>query len=153
MANRSYPTQIDVAQLSLYAFWVFFAGLICYLRIEDRREGYPAGASAEWRACRHAASAQRPNAEVFTLRDGGTTVAGREERDLTAAADADRQVAGAPLVPPGNPMADGVGPAAYAIRADVPDLTPRPQAGSSRSASPPTSSSRTRIPTRSAGQC
>jgi Photosynthetic reaction centre, H-chain N-terminal region len=32
---------IDVAQVTLYAFWVFFAGLIIYLRTEDKREGYP----------------------------------------------------------------------------------------------------------------
>lgn len=32
---------IDVAQVVLYAFWVFFAGLIWYIRKEDRREGYP----------------------------------------------------------------------------------------------------------------
>ena len=32
---------IDVAQVVLYAFWVFFAGLIFYLRREDKREGYP----------------------------------------------------------------------------------------------------------------
>ena len=32
---------IDFAQLSLYAFWLFFAGLIYYLRKEDKREGYP----------------------------------------------------------------------------------------------------------------
>ncbi len=32
---------LDVAQLVLYAFWFFFAGLIFYLRREDRREGYP----------------------------------------------------------------------------------------------------------------
>lgn len=30
---------------------------------------------------------------------------------------------GSPLIPTGNPMVDGVGPAAYANRADVPDLT------------------------------
>lgn len=30
---------------------------------------------------------------------------------------------GAPLEPTGNPMLDGVGPASYAMRADVPDLT------------------------------
>ena len=30
---------------------------------------------------------------------------------------------GAPLVPTGNPMLDGIGPGAYARRADVPDLT------------------------------
>ena len=32
---------IDIAQLVLYAFWIFFAGLIIYLRREDKREGYP----------------------------------------------------------------------------------------------------------------
>ena len=32
---------LDVAQIVLYAFFVFFAGLIFYLRREDRREGYP----------------------------------------------------------------------------------------------------------------
>lgn len=32
---------VDFAQLSLYAFWLFFAGLIYYLRKEDKREGYP----------------------------------------------------------------------------------------------------------------
>ncbi len=30
---------------------------------------------------------------------------------------------GSPIVPTGNPMVDGVGPAAWANRADVPDLT------------------------------
>lgn len=32
---------IDLAQLVLYAFWVFFFGLIVWLRKEDKREGYP----------------------------------------------------------------------------------------------------------------
>jgi photosynthetic reaction center H subunit len=32
---------IDFAQISLYVFWLFFAGLIYYLRQEDKREGYP----------------------------------------------------------------------------------------------------------------
>lgn len=32
---------IDGAQIALYAFWLFFAGLIIYLRREDKREGYP----------------------------------------------------------------------------------------------------------------
>ena len=34
-------SNIDVAQIVLYAFWIFFAGLIFYIRREDRREGYP----------------------------------------------------------------------------------------------------------------
>jgi len=32
---------VDVAQVVLYAFFLFFAGLVFYLRREDRREGYP----------------------------------------------------------------------------------------------------------------
>ena len=32
---------VDVAQLLLYAFWIFFAGLIYYLARESHREGYP----------------------------------------------------------------------------------------------------------------
>lgn len=33
--------KLDGAQIALYAFWIFFAGLIIYLRREDKREGYP----------------------------------------------------------------------------------------------------------------
>lgn len=32
---------IDGAQIMLYAFWLFFAALVYYLRREDKREGYP----------------------------------------------------------------------------------------------------------------
>ena len=32
---------MDVAQVTLYVFWIFFAALIFYLRREDKREGYP----------------------------------------------------------------------------------------------------------------
>jgi hypothetical protein len=32
---------IDVAQIVLYAFWIFFFSLLVYLRREDKREGYP----------------------------------------------------------------------------------------------------------------
>jgi len=32
---------LDGAQIALYAFWLFFAGLVYYLRREDKREGYP----------------------------------------------------------------------------------------------------------------
>jgi len=29
------------AQIAIYAFWLFFGGLVYYLRREDKREGYP----------------------------------------------------------------------------------------------------------------
>ena len=41
MGTGAITAYIDVAQIALYAFWVFFAGLIYYLHREDKREGYP----------------------------------------------------------------------------------------------------------------
>jgi photosynthetic reaction center H subunit len=32
---------IDIAQVVLYLFWIFFFGLIIYLHREGKREGYP----------------------------------------------------------------------------------------------------------------
>mgnify|MGYP000176878310 CR=1 FL=1 len=32
---------IDLAQIAIWAFWIFFFGLVYYLRREDHREGYP----------------------------------------------------------------------------------------------------------------
>ncbi len=32
---------IDGATIAIYAFWLFFFGLIVYIRREDKREGYP----------------------------------------------------------------------------------------------------------------
>lgn len=37
----SFSSHFDFAQVVLYAFWIFFFGLIYYLRREDKREGYP----------------------------------------------------------------------------------------------------------------
>ena len=34
-------SNIDVTELAMYLFTIFFFGLILYLRREDRREGYP----------------------------------------------------------------------------------------------------------------
>ena len=34
-------SNIDVAQIAIWLFWIFFFGLIYYLRREDHREGYP----------------------------------------------------------------------------------------------------------------
>jgi photosynthetic reaction center H subunit len=36
-----FATNLDVAQIAIWAFWLFFAGLVYYLRREDKREGYP----------------------------------------------------------------------------------------------------------------
>jgi photosynthetic reaction center H subunit len=41
---------IDLAQIMLYVFWIFFAGLIWYLAMENHREGYPMESSSSGRA-------------------------------------------------------------------------------------------------------
>jgi len=114
---------IDVAQVVLYAFWVFFAGLIFYLRREDKREGYPLESDRSGHVVVQGFPAM-PAPKTFLLANGGTQTAPRKEAD-TRKLNAKPVAAwpGAPLEPTGNPMIDGVGPAAYALRANVPDMT------------------------------
>ena len=39
--SQSFFGNFDLAQLALYLFWLFFAGLVIYLQRENMREGYP----------------------------------------------------------------------------------------------------------------
>jgi photosynthetic reaction center H subunit len=56
--------------------------------------------------------------------DGGTRTAPHPEPEpYPLAAEPTAPWPGAPIQPTGDPMVDGVGPAAYAIRPEVPDLT------------------------------
>jgi photosynthetic reaction center H subunit len=114
---------IDVAQVVLYVFWVFFIGLIIYLRREDKREGYPL--VSDRRGGVAVVGFPRPPApKIFRLAHGGTAMApnGKADPPVTNARPT-MPWPGAPLEPTGNPMLDGVGPAAYAQRVDEPDLT------------------------------
>lgn len=124
MPTGAITQHIDVAQVVLYAFWLFFAGLIFYLRREDRREGYP----LEYEATGHIddpGPVWMPKAKVFKKPFGGEVLAPdyarRDTREVKAKPVA--PWAGAPLEPTGDPMLDGVGPASYAIRPDEPELT------------------------------
>jgi photosynthetic reaction center H subunit len=113
---------IDVAQVALYVFWAFFAGLIYYLRSEDKREGYPLVSDRE--RVRVQGFPPIPKPKTFLLAHGGTQTAPREEPvpgDYNAVPLAPWP--GAPMVPTGNPLLAGVGPGASVMRADVPDLT------------------------------
>jgi photosynthetic reaction center H subunit len=112
---------IDVAQIALYGFWIFFAGLIFYLRREDKREGYPLVTE---RPGYFLDGFPRPPApKTFLLPHGGTVTAPRVEQpqpDFDAVPVAGWP--GAPLQPLGNAMLSGTGPAASALRSDTPDL-------------------------------
>ncbi len=114
---------IDVAQITLYAFWVFFAGLIYYLLQENKREGYPLESDRSANV-RVQGWPPMPSAKTYTLRDGTTRTAPTAFVSPQAlAAEPIGNWPGAPLRPTGNPMLDGVGPGSYADRPDVVDTT------------------------------
>lgn len=114
---------IDVAQIALYAFWIFFAGLIVYLRREDKREGYPLESDRSGRV-RVQGFPAMPAPKSFQLANGGTVQAPRSEPDARPImVQPVGSHLGAPSRPTGNAMLDAVGPAAYADRADHPDVT------------------------------
>lgn len=126
MPSGAITGYIDVAQLALYGFWLFFAGLIFYLRREDKREGYPLESDDR------ASNAVRvqgfpfiPTPKTFNMRHGHASIQApsflHDSRELRAKPMA--KWAGAPLQPTGNPMLDGLGPASYANRFDEPELT------------------------------
>ncbi len=114
---------IDVAQLVLYAFWVFFAGLVFYLRREDRREGYPLY-SEQNDVQKPRGFLLIPRPKIFHLFHGSTVEAPAFKTEARTIKIAKTEPwPGAPYAPTGDPMVDAVGPAAYAERADTPDLT------------------------------
>jgi photosynthetic reaction center H subunit len=112
-----------VAELVFYAFVLFFIGLIFYLRREDRREGYPLEDSVTGRVDSAYGPLTASTFKSFKLpfdRGYATTPAqGREPVDIAAKPFA--RFPGAPYVPTGDPLVDGVGPASWVKRADWPD--------------------------------
>jgi photosynthetic reaction center H subunit len=120
----------DIAQLTLYAFWAFFFCLVVYLQREALREGYPLENESDGKPEMTGLFGDLPAPKTWTLPHGrGTVSAPNPVKD--AAEITDRKFAmkatapwsGAPFEPTGDPMVDGIGPAAWAERADVPDLT------------------------------
>ncbi len=115
---------IDFALVSVFLFFAFFLSLIVYLRREDRREGYPLEEDPSGRVRTAGGFLFMATPKTFKLAGGGElTVPNRNRDRRTIAARRSSIAPGSPLVPTGNPMVDGVGPAAYAERAKVPDLT------------------------------
>jgi photosynthetic reaction center H subunit len=114
-------SHIDVAQVTLYAFWIFFAGLILYLRGEDRREGFPLQSDTPpYKRLGHFLGIPKP--KTFLLANGETRTAPREEVSVpVSTAVPIGGWPGAPLHPIGDPMLAAVGPGSYANRPDVPD--------------------------------
>lgn len=111
----------DLALISLYLFWIFFAGLIYYIQRENMREGYP----LENEDGSHANSLLSiPEPKTFKLPHGRGEIKApdfeREKRDLALAPTSGGT--GFPFAPTGDALKDGVGPASWAARRDEPEL-------------------------------
>ena len=108
---------LDVAQIVLYAFWFFFAGLVWYLRREDRREGYPLQSEGVPQFDGYRSFLLLPAPKVFRLASGAEIEAPNFKGD-TRAHDLEKTESwpGAPFQPKGDPMLAGVGPGSYSLR-------------------------------------
>ncbi|MBS0277417.1 MAG: photosynthetic reaction center subunit H [Proteobacteria bacterium] len=114
---------VDFALVSIILFFIFFLGLVLYLRREDRREGYPLEEDGSGRLRTAGGLLFTAPAKTFNLPGGGSFTVPNKNRDRRPIAARRSVTPGSPLIPTGNPMVDGVGPAAYAERAKVPDMT------------------------------
>jgi photosynthetic reaction center H subunit len=114
---------IDVAQIVLYVFWLFFFSLVVYLHRESKREGYPAVADTPGDG-NPAGLWGMPQPKTFLLPHGGSRMAppGAGQDDRKIKAEPTSWAPGSPLEPTGDPLVDGVGPASWAMRSDEPDL-------------------------------
>jgi len=123
MQTGAFTGYFDVAQVVLYIFWIFFAGLIFYLRREDKREGYPLESDRSGGRIRVQGFPSIPPPKAFKLSDGSVVYAPRVENDTRQIlARPTGKALGSPLEPIGNPMLAAVGPGSYALRSNHPDL-------------------------------
>lgn len=125
MQTGAITSYVDVAQLALYAFWLFFAGLIFYLLRENKREGYPLVAAD--RAGVSPVIVQGwpeiPAQKAFPMPDGTNLMIPKpEHREPLTRFRRAGKFQGAPIEPTGEKLTAGIGPGAWANRHDVPDL-------------------------------
>jgi len=113
---------IDLAQILLYVFWIFFAGLIWYLVLEGHREGYPMESGSSGRAVIKGFPIPEP--KTFLLEGGRrVTVPDLTRKEPAYNAVASHPSSGSPIEPTGDAMTAAVGAGAYSNREDVPERT------------------------------
>jgi len=116
---------LDVAQMVLYGFWLFFALLLVYLFAENRREGYPLEDDVTGAYSNDNLFLPKPRTYILPHGHGVRLFPDPLNRDTRPVAATRTSVnPGSSLVPTGDPMVDGVGPGAWAERPDYPDADP-----------------------------
>ena len=113
---------LDLAQIILYMFWLFFAGIIFYLVLENHREGYPMESEGPPGSA-PVTGWPIPAPKIYKLANGKeVTVPELDRPEPPVNTRRDGLSYGNPYIPTGDLMTSGVGAGAYAMRADVPDL-------------------------------
>ena len=116
--------QVDLASVALWLFWIFFALLIFYIQRENMREGYPLE-DDDGNLSANQGLFPVPDDKTFKLPHGRgelTLPSGQRPDRTDLALEKTAAGNGFPFVPTGDPMVDGVGPASWAPRRDVPEL-------------------------------
>lgn len=116
--------EFDLASLTLWLFYFFFFGLIIWIQRENMREGYPLE-DDEGEKSSNPSMWPLPEDKTFKLPHGRgevTVPSGQspEREDIPMRRTGPGN--GYPLEPTGDPMLDGVGPASWAPRRNVPEL-------------------------------
>ena len=124
MLDQTFFGDFDLASAAIWGFWLFFALLVYYLQTENMREGYPQVDETGHGEPREGLFSL-PSDKTFKLPHGRGEVSvpsgQRGDRD-DLALERSSESAGSPYLPTGDPMKDGVGPASWAPRRDVPEL-------------------------------
>lgn len=118
--------RIDLAQVTLYLFWAFFAGLIIYLQRESNREGFPLESDPPGLSHDNGLFFRPPPKSFKLPHNEGTAYAPTPEPHPEPALNSTRIAVapGSAYAPNGDdPMTSGVGPGSIALRADHADLT------------------------------
>lgn len=115
---------LDLTALIFSAFVLFFIGLVVYLQRESRREGYPLEDEATGRVDTPGGVLSIASPKTFKMPFGrpDITVPNGARDTLDRPWKRTFRSPGAPYYPTGNPLVDGIGPAAWADRAKHTDL-------------------------------
>lgn len=116
--------ELDLAAIAIWLFWAFFAILVFYLQRENMREGYPLE-DDDGNPAANQGPFPVPGDKTFKLPHGRgelTVPSGQRGDRADLALERTAASEGFPMEPTGDPMVDGVGPASWAPRRDVPEL-------------------------------
>ncbi len=114
---------IDLVEFIFTLFWLFFAVLVLYLHRESKREGYPLDAPHRQGDVVVRGFPKEPPPKKYKTNFHGTVSVPRKVNERELAARHVGDFPGAPIEPTGDPLVDGIGPAAWSDRSDTPDLT------------------------------